>query len=264
MKTKSTALLTGLMLVCCLPVPFAQADMKAHITYDRGVSAVVENPSVIDNAVILPRGALPFRRISRVDFDFGDGLTMQKCETLFKEGAFDRLEKPLTAALKQADPFVNLPGNLDVYLTWQMKVQFWNGRYAEMNRTADLLRQRNASPAGLTGMYTALALIEQKRDAEAAQVFAAVDNAEAVSAPMALFVRARLAMAKREYRQALQHLARIVVSYDRDPEWMPAATFYEGLIDKRTGCLEAAGSVAKELIEKYPDGYWSRRAAELK
>jgi hypothetical protein len=45
---------------------------------------------------------------------------------------------------------------------------------------------------------------------------------------------------------------------------MPAATFYEGVSYKRTGYLEAAGNVSKELTEKYPGGYWSRRAEELK
>jgi hypothetical protein len=71
-------------------------------------------------------------------------------------------------------------------------------------------------------------------------------------------------MAKREYREALQDLAKIVVFYDGDREWMPAATFYEGVIYKRTGYLEAAGNVSKEMNELYPNGYWARRLAELK
>ncbi len=264
MKARSALFVTGLMLVFGLPSLHAQADMKARITYDKGVSVNVENPVARDNAVVLPQGVLPFSRISRIDFEFGDGLTAEKCGILFKSGAIDSLEKLLTAALKQADPFMNLPGNLDVYLTWQMKVQFWNGRYAEMNKTVDLLRKRNAPSSGLTGMYTTLAMAEQNRNDDAAKIFAAVDKADAISEPMALFVRARLAMTKREYRQALQYLARVVILHDKDTEWVPAATLYEGLVYKRTGYLEAAGNVAKELVERYPDGYWTRRAEELK
>ena len=258
MKTKSVSVFVGVMLFCGL----SMADMKVHITYDRGAVIDAKNPSVRDDALVLQQGTLSFSRISRMEFEFGDGLTAQKCETLFNEGSFDQLEKSLAVALKPAASFVRLPGNLDVYLTWQMKVQFWTGKYAEMSRTAELLRQRNAQPSGLAGMYAALALIEQGRTGEAAKVFTATGAAEAN--PMALFVRARLAMAKQEYRQALQYLARIVVTYNQDPEWMPAATLYEGLVYKQTSSLEASGNIAKELIEKYPNGYWHGRAAELK
>lgn len=258
---KSAAIFTCLMLAGSLPV---LADIKARITYDKNSTADIVNPVLRDNAFILPQGALPLSRISRMDFEFGDGLTAQQCETLFNAGAFDQLDKLLTGALKQADSFAGLPGNLDVYLTWQMKVQFWNGRYAEMNRTADFLIQRKAASAGAAGMYAVLAAIEQKPADEAVKMFAAADKAADAQEPMILFVRARLAAAGQEYREALQLLARIVVLHDKDPEWMPAATLYEGLIYKRTGCPEAAGNIAKELTGKYPDGYWNRRAEELK
>ncbi|HNX53051.1 MAG TPA: hypothetical protein PKI68_04835 [Pontiellaceae bacterium] len=264
MKIKSAGAFAGLLLACGLPALFAQADVKALVTYDRNAVVSVVNPAAQADALILAQGTLPFARISRMEFEFGDGLTAQKCESLFKNGAFDPLEKLLADALMPVNSFVRLPGNLDVYLTWQMKVQFWNGHYAEMAQTVDLLKRRNAPSAGLAGIYSALALIEQNRPAEAAQIVSALDNAEAISAPAALFVRARLAMAKKEHREALQMLARIVVLHDKDPEWMPAATLYEGLIYSRTGCPEAAGNIANELIGKYPDGYWSRRAAELK
>jgi tetratricopeptide (TPR) repeat protein len=242
----------------------ARADVTARITYDKNSIADVVNPAIRNNAVVLAQGTLPLSRISRMDFEFGTELTAGKCAGFFKEGKFDQLEKLLTAALNQAEPFMRVPGNLDVYLTWQMKVQFWNGRYTEMRKTADLLRQRTPSSFDPAGMYTALALIDQDQADGAGLVFAAVDNAEAVSAPMAFFVRARLAMVKREYREALQLLARIVALHGKDPEWMPAATLYEGLVYKRIGYLEAAGNVAEELTEIYPDGYWGRRAGELK
>lgn len=182
-----------------------------------------------------------------------NGLTVDQCAALFKAGKFEQLGKALSVA-----------GNPDAYRVWQMKVQFWNGHYAEMHTTATLLKQRSPAFFGLAGMYSALALIEQNQADNAALVFAAVKNADEVSAPMALFVRGRLAMAKREYREAAQDMARVVALYDQDPEWLPAATLYEGLIYKRTGYLDAAGNVAKELIENYPDGYWARRAGKLK
>ncbi len=260
MKIKSASAFICLILAAASAV---LADVKARITYDGAATDEVVNPSAQDNAVILPQGTLPFSRISRMDFEFDGGLTAQQCETLFSKGAFDQLEQTLTAGLKQIVPFSGLPGNLDVYLTWLMKVQYWNGHYAEMNKTVELLRQRNAPSSGIAGLYAVLSAVEQKQSDEAEKMFAAINSPETVSVPMALFIRARLAIAKREYRTALQSLAGIVVQYSRDPEWMPAATLYEGLVYKRTGYLDAAGNVSKELIENYPDGYWARRRAEL-
>jgi hypothetical protein len=242
----------------------AAADIKAAIVYDRGASAEVVNPVARENAVMLQQGSLPFSRITRIDFDFGPDLTLEKCAEQFKAGLFNELSKKITPVLEKTAPFAVLPGNLEEFLILQMKVQFWTGQYSEAAATAEVLKRRASPSAGLGALYAVLVLIEQGRTADAEAAFKAIGHPESVSAPMDLFIRARLAMAAREYRGSLQLLARIVAGHSRDPEWMPAATFYEGVSYKRTGYLEAAGNVSKELTEKYPGGYWSRRAEELK
>jgi len=242
----------------------AGADIKAVITYDRGATAEGVNPVARENTVLLPQGALPFARITRIDFDFGPELTLEKCTDQFKKGLLDELRKALSPVLQKTSPFSALPGNLEEFLILQMKVQFWTGQYSEMAATAAALSRRESPAADLGALYEVLVLIERGRTADAEAAFKAMGRPDAVSAPMALFIRARLAMAAREYREALQLLARIVAGHSRDPEWMPAATLYEGLSYKRTGYLDAAGNVSKELIGKYPGGYWSRRAEELK
>jgi tetratricopeptide (TPR) repeat protein len=257
----SVLLFAGVVLGLASPL---SAEMQVRVVYDNNATMDVGNPSAQNDAIALPQGVLPFSRISRMDFNFGSNVTPQKCEALLREGQFEQLNQLLTVSLKQASPFQQVPGNLDSYLIWQMKAQFWTGQYAGVIETANLLKQRNPAQSGPAGMYIALALIEQNRADDARLVFAAADNAEAGSSPEALFVKARLAMEKREYREALQHLARMVVFYGRDSEWMPAATLYEGLVYKRTGYLETAGNVAKEMNDLYSGGYWSRRAGELK
>ncbi len=109
-----------------------------------------------------------------------------------------------------------------------------------------------------------LALIDQKQPAEAARAFAALKNPEATSPALTEIVRGRLAMTEKKYPEALQHFSNVIVFHSRDPEWMPAATFYEGVVYKRTGYLVAALNIAEELELAYPDTDWSRRAAELK
>jgi len=109
-----------------------------------------------------------------------------------------------------------------------------------------------------------LKLIDGNQTAEAARAFSAVKNPDARSPAMAEFVRGRLALAEKEYPQALQHFSNVVVFHSRDPEWMPAATFYEGVVYKKTGYLKAASNIVAELELAYPGTEWSRRAAELK
>ncbi len=109
-----------------------------------------------------------------------------------------------------------------------------------------------------------LALIDQNKTAEAARAFAAVKNPDARSPAMAEFVRGRIAFAEKKYPEALQHFSNVIVFHSRDPEWMPAATFYEGKVYRKTGYLVAALNIAEELELAYPDTVWSQRATELK
>jgi hypothetical protein len=80
----------------------------------------------------------------------------------------------------------------------------------------------------------------------------------------ALFETARQAVDQGQYKEALETLAQISVFHSRDPEWVPAAVFYEGLVYKQTGHPEAARHAAEELLLGWPDSAWSRRAGELK
>ena len=109
-----------------------------------------------------------------------------------------------------------------------------------------------------------LKLIEGNQPAEAARAFAALENPDARSPAMAEFIRGRMALAEKKYPEALQHFSNVVVFHSRDPEWMPAATFYEGVVYKKTGYLAAASNIVEELKLAYPDTVWSRRATELK
>ena len=109
-----------------------------------------------------------------------------------------------------------------------------------------------------------LALIDQDKPAAAARAFAAVKAPDMHTPALAEFVRGRVAFADKKYPEALQHFSNVIVFYSRDPEWMPAATFYEGLVYKKTGYLTAASNISEELELAYPDTVWSRRATELK
>jgi len=113
-------------------------------------------------------------------------------------------------------------------------------------------------------LNSVLKLIDQNQIKEASWALKPLQNPEAFAPAMTEYVRGRLALAERKYPEALQHFSNVVVFHNRDPKWMPAATFYEGLVYKKTGYLTAVSNVVEELKLTYPGSEWSRRADELK
>ncbi len=113
-------------------------------------------------------------------------------------------------------------------------------------------------------LYQVAGLIDQNRTDEALALFETARKTDKASPAMLEYLSARLAMAKGQYTEALQHLAQVTVVYSRDTEWAPAALFYEGLIYKQTGHPEAARQTAEELLLGWPESDWIRRAEELK
>ena len=120
------------------------------------------------------------------------------------------------------------------------------------------------SSAQNSELETILTLIDGNQLPEASRAFAALRNPDALAPALAEFVRGRITLAEKKYPEALKHFSNVIVFHSRDPEWMPAATFYEGMVYKKTGYLEAASNIIEELKLAYPDTVWSRRAVELK
>lgn len=74
-------------------------------------------------------------------------------------------------------------------------------------------------------------------------------------------VRAEAAVAQGHFKEARLLLARVQV-FECRTEWMPAALYYEALIDAKSGGSSAGVSALKELMELYPDSLWAHRAAK--
>lgn len=111
------------------------------------------------------------------------------------------------------------------------------------------------------GAQQMLDLIDSGRTAEAEAQF---DAANLTGASREL-VEARIAIERENWQDALRHLARVQVVCYREVDWLPAALFYEALIDYRTGSDEKKCSALDELKTLYPASSWCRRAEkELK
>lgn len=243
------------------------AEYEAKITFNNGAVRTVKNLVVQGGKLILAKENLqvPFDQIQGVTFEFEDPLTPDACEVFLKRAAYKEMLKKVNGFLAPVEAALPVADQLDVYVQYRMRAAFWAGQYNIVESDAKLLQAKNSEYAPLSRLYQVLVLLEKDaKDPAAAQAVAQIDNPEDISKPIAEFIRGRLAMAARKYDVALQHFSNVIVYHGRDPEWAPAAAFYEGNVYKRTGYLESASNIADELKIAYPDADWGRRADELK
>jgi hypothetical protein len=139
------------------------------------------------------------------------------------------------------------------------QAQFHNGDYAAATATMQTLRQTGDLSAEESAPYEILSLIEGNRIAEAAKLF---DVAKMPDKAAAELILARLSASRLDYKDALQHLARLQIFYYREKEWMPCALFYEGLVSKQVGLSAASAAAVQELETLYPASRWCRMAKE--
>jgi tetratricopeptide (TPR) repeat protein len=243
----------------------AQAAYQVEVRFTNGTFRKVNALTVESGSVVLSSENLtvPLAQVKEAVFAF-DGLTEADCTQLVKIGAYDDLAARLKTALDEVPQAMQLPGNIDGYLLHNLRASFWTGNYAEAQRMIGILQTKASPAAPLAALYGVLIQIERGETDAAVKSFEAVTGSDSALAPAVEFVRARLAMARREYEPALEGLATVLAQYGRDLEWLPAATLYEGIVYKRTGYPELASVVAKELRLAWPGAYWERRAGELK
>ena len=245
----------------------AQAVYEVELTFENGATRTVTDLVVQGGKVILAAENLqvPFEQIQSAVFTFEEPLTEEECVVWLKQGAYKKMVTRLDAFLAPVESGLALPGNLDLFVQYKMRAAFWAGDYAKAGATAKLLQGKNSTYAPLSRLYQVLILLEEGKKAdEVAQAFKQINSPEKISVPAALFIQGRLAMSARNYDEALQLFSDILVYHGRNPEWVPAASFYEGVVYKRTGYLESVANIASELKIAYPDGYWGRQADELK
>ena len=93
-------------------------------------------------------------------------------------------------------------------------------------------------------------------------MLAAVAHSAEVTGAQAELLQARTALEAGQFREALQHAARVQAFYYRDAEVLAAALYYEAAVDHKTGVSRATVSALTELKTLYPDSAWCRKAVE--
>ncbi len=250
--------------VCLVAAVGASAEYKVELTLTNGTKRVI-SPLVIqgDAVVIAAENVnIPLMQFKTAVFLCDPMLSETECNRLFRRGSYEELVSQLDAFLEPMKIGLGLKGNLDVYVQYRMRALFWLAKYDAAMADAQILLLKMSDFGSVAKAYEVLIQLEQGASSEV--VTAGCTQLGAEYSSVKEYARARLAMKTDKNDQALQHFSNILVFNERDPEWVSAATFYEGLIYKKTGFLEVAKNVVKELEIAYPDGYWSRRVDELK
>lgn len=255
----------GIVGVFLLAALGAQAAYEVELTFNNGAVRTTGALVIQSGSVVLASENLtvPFAQIKSANFSF-EGLSVEECDVLIRRGAYTELLNKVNTALAPVKEGLGLAGNIDVYLQYKMRALFWVGKTDDLKALTMTLIQKKSSYASLAKLYNVLVMLDKKDVAGAKILFGNIPKTTSYSLPMSEFIRGRFAMIARENETAIQYFSNVIVYYGRDPEWFPAATFYEGLVSKKTGYLESATNVAEELTIVYPDTYWGNRAKELK
>ena len=251
MKTVKYILLS--LLVC------GTASAKVKVTFQSGVTRDMNSLTVRDGRILLPDNTLiPLAQTASVEFVF-DGFSFEQCRNLFDQGDYAGIVRRLADEKSSLLAAALLPGNAPDWLRMLFRAQFHSGDVAAMRSTVQALRAAGSPLAVEAIPYEILALIDENRIAEATKAFNALRSSENAAAEL---IRARLALAGGNYKEALQHLARLQAFHYREQEWMPGALFYESLVSKQADMPEAAGFAARELETLYPASRWCQMAKD--
>jgi tetratricopeptide (TPR) repeat protein len=244
----------------------ANAQYAAKVVLNSGNSFVVQKLNIRGDRLYSETGqaATSLSMVEAIEFRF-IGLSLTMCENMFRSGDRRSLEALLDQYVGPVAQYSYLPGNLGDFLIWQLRVQYWNGNLAGAGNTIKQIRKTgNPVYTDAANVYYALLLIDQHKIDDAKAVFSNVINPEQVSVPMMEYFRGQLALDSGDYRQAMQHVSKIIAFYSRDAEWLPPATVLEARIYQDTGRPDKAELVADELMMAYPGTQWSKLGEKIK
>lgn len=258
--------ITGLCLLVLSVGSEVRAEYSAKVSLNSGKSFVVKQLNIRDGRLYLEGGqaSTPVSFIKKVDFGFSS-INITLCESMFRSGDYKGLERLMTEQIDPVLVYAGLAGNLNDYLVWRLRAQFWSDDLDGAAKSIASLEQQEASEhADIAHLYSALLLLSQDRLDEAKEMFSSVLNPESVSVPMAEYIHGQIAAGLGDYRQAMLHVSQVLAFYSRDLEWMPAATALEARVYQETGQLKKAATVANELCMAYPDTRWSVLGEDIK
>jgi len=242
-----------------------QATFVAKVNLQQGAIMKVSRLLVKNERLYFPKDniTVPVSSILDIEFEFSS-ISIPECEKAVQSEKFEMLASTLQAELLPLVDFLEIPGNLDEYIYWLTKAHVWLNEYDEARQWVELLRRKKSPLLPELELYSVLMLLEQNKTAKAMRLFKTVKEPEAVSPVLTRVLRGRFALSQDDFQEALRQFSTLIAWYPRHSEWMPMATFYEGVVYLKTGNHEAASNIIEELEHDYSESCWIRWATELK
>jgi hypothetical protein len=250
-----------LLIISIAGTAFAAPEIQ--VTFTNGAVRSLPALRVESGYLQLAEGRVEKSKISSVHF-VTDPLTVDRCKALLAEGHYDEILGGLGAYRSSLLSAAGLPGNSEGLLRCLLEAFFWKEDYSSVQEISSSPQIVGTPIAVLASFYGSLAVIEQGRLDEASAQIAQLEKQLGITTVMGEYARARIAFAREQYVEALQHLAQGKLAHSRNAEWTTASLFLEGMIYNKTGRAEAAAYVADELGIGWPESIWARRLAELK
>jgi hypothetical protein len=244
----------------------AQAQYAAKITVNSGNSFVVKKLNISGDRLYSDTGkaSTSVSSIKKIEFRYA-GINLKLCESMFRSGDLKSLGSLLQQYVGPTIQYNYIPGNLGDYLVWMLRVQVWNGSHTAAQKTIGVMRKmEDGKIIDTANMYFTYLLLEQGKADSAKTIFEQVLDPEAVSIPMAEYIRGRLAFDRGDYRETMQQVAKVLAFHSRSVEWMPPVTALEAQTYKQTGQLRKAETVSNELMMAYPGTQWSELGEDIK
>jgi tetratricopeptide (TPR) repeat protein len=202
-------------------------------------------------------------RVIQFQFEF----TPRDIQKLYGDADYKALAPMLWKNLQPIFPYLDLPYDGAEYLPILVNSLYWTGQHEKINEASiEFLRIDNPSLQNITHLYRMLSAIDQERylAAEAQMKKIAEDQPELAKSAVLLYARAKIHAGNKEWSKAQETLARLVIQYPKDFDWMPPSLLLSARCYFELKHPKVANQILDEVKLAYPRKLWLEMADDLR
>ncbi|MCF7848385.1 MAG: hypothetical protein K9M45_06000 [Kiritimatiellales bacterium] len=204
-----------------------------------------------------------------IEINFDIGLDRENLKKLLGDREYKTIIGILENALTPYTGYDDIPNNLTFYNHTLMTLSFWSGDYEKTLQLCDAIRADDRDPKIQVSrrIFESLSLIETGQTEKAEAMLNRLgwdkelaDNAGAEK----LYISARLYRLKKEYKKAIETVAKVVAFYPDETDWLPAAELLCAELYAEMGMYDSAKEVIRHIQILHKNTPESEKATELK
>lgn len=202
-------------------------------------------------------------RLIQFQFEF----TPRDVQKLHGEADYKALSPMLWKNLQPIFPYLDLPCDGAEYLPALVNSLYWTGDYEKINEAAiEFLRINNPALQQITSVYRMLSAIDQERYLVAEEQLKKIveEQPELAKSTVSLYARAKIHAGNKEWSKAQETIARLVIQFPKDFEWMPPALLLSARCYHALKHPDVARNILDEVRLAYPRKYWVDMSDDLR